>query len=60
MSFLLPKLVPATLEELAPKPDEDATLRQRELALKVTVRQLAWVVFAWGMVFLREARIERV
>jgi hypothetical protein len=41
MSFLLPKLVPATLEELAPKPDEDATLRQRELALKVTVRHLA-------------------
>ena len=50
MSHLLPKLAPATLEELAPKPDEDATLRQRELALRATVRRLAWVACAWGLV----------
>lgn len=40
MSFLLPELVPPTLEELAPKPEEDATLKQRELALKLSVRVL--------------------
>ena len=35
--LLLPELVPPTLEELAPKPDEDAWLKEREAALKVSV-----------------------
>ena len=35
--LLLPELVPPTLEELAPKPDEDALLKQREVAHKDSV-----------------------